>query len=94
MNWNPTEEGWRLVYEAEGVGCVYHIRMDGNAQENEDDGPEVDLTNDEGEVDEVEVPAEVWLIRWRGREKFTKTSEAYARELLTAATMNQMELFA
>ncbi|HNR56750.1 MAG TPA: hypothetical protein PKJ19_16400 [Flavobacteriales bacterium] len=94
MTWNPTEEGWSLVYDAPGIGCVYHATMQGSAQQEDDDGPEIDRINDEGEEDQEASDGDVWMIRYAGREKFTKTSEAYARELLTMATMNQLELFA
>lgn len=93
MNWDPLSEGWEKVYDAPGVGCVYHVRTEPVEVVEGGDGPDIDYTNDEGEVDEVEVPPEVWLIRWQGREKFTKSGLAYAREPLTSATKNQIDLF-
>jgi hypothetical protein len=94
MNWDPLSEGWSKVYEAPGVGIVYYSRIEASEKEQEEDGPDIDHMNDEGEMDETELPAEVWLVRYRGREMFTTSGEAYARKILTSNTKNQIDLFA
>lgn len=83
-----------MVYQAEGIGHVYHVRTN-KVVELEDDAPPVDIMNDEGEEDEVEVPSEIWLARSiEGREVFTKHSLEFAKTILSEITGNQYDLFA
>lgn len=93
MNWNPIDEGWTLVWAMPGVGAVYHFAPEPEEDVHDEDAPDIDLVNDEGEVDETEVPGQVWMVRGPLRETFTKDSEAWARKVLTMMTRDQFDLF-